>query len=466
MKKLKSTDNLLQKDYLIYSILFLFVCLTSFIRFMPILQGDFPFLFDHGRDMLEVKKIVVDHKQTLIGPFTGMQGVFQGPLHYYLLAIPFALSGGHPAGGVVLTALFGVLGTIASFFVGRKMGGRLMGLFAAFFFAIAPASIAFSQHFWNPHWIPFFMIFFMYFLYKAVFGNNCNWMVVGFIGGIIAQSEFAFGGMLFLAIFFYALFFNRSSLTKPVFWASFLFYLLTFLPQVLFDIRHSFLMTKSILFFLKGGSQGLGGAVVFPQRLFIRINELQSATIFAITPEKALGYLLLIFVIGYLVVSFVHRNTKDFKLIMFFFALPLIYFLGFLFYSHAAWSWYWIGLQVPTYLLASFVLSQTCAKRETQSIVIVIFLVIYFFNTIPRYGAFHPLGEGATGAFRNEIRVIDAVYKDAGNTKFNVLVLAIERDAERLIVPSTDLKFEKDDKITLVGKTEDIKHFAKHFKMK
>ncbi len=51
-------------------------------------------------------------------------------------------------------------------------------------------------------------------------------------------------------------------------------------------------------------------------------------------------------------------------------------------------------------------------------------------------------------------------------TKFNVLVLAIERDAERLIVPSTDLKFEKDDKITLVGKTEDIKHFAKHFKMK
>ncbi|HLD97546.1 MAG TPA: TrkA family potassium uptake protein [Candidatus Nanoarchaeia archaeon] len=51
-------------------------------------------------------------------------------------------------------------------------------------------------------------------------------------------------------------------------------------------------------------------------------------------------------------------------------------------------------------------------------------------------------------------------------TKFNVLVLAIQRDADRLIVPSTDLKFEKDDKITMVGKTEDMRHFTRQFKMK
>ena len=51
-------------------------------------------------------------------------------------------------------------------------------------------------------------------------------------------------------------------------------------------------------------------------------------------------------------------------------------------------------------------------------------------------------------------------------TKFNVLVLAIHRDAERLIVPSTSMKFERDDKITLVGKTEDIRYFAKHFRLK
>ena len=46
-----------------------------------------------------------------------------------------------------------------------------------------------------------------------------------------------------------------------------------------------------------------------------------------------------------------------------------------------------------------------------------------------------------------------------------MLVLSIHRGAERIIVPSTDLKFRKEDKMTIVGKTEDIKHFEEHFKM-
>lgn len=51
-------------------------------------------------------------------------------------------------------------------------------------------------------------------------------------------------------------------------------------------------------------------------------------------------------------------------------------------------------------------------------------------------------------------------------TKFSVLVLAISRGNERMIVPSTDMKFEKDDKITIVGKTEDVNHFSNYFKIK
>lgn len=51
-------------------------------------------------------------------------------------------------------------------------------------------------------------------------------------------------------------------------------------------------------------------------------------------------------------------------------------------------------------------------------------------------------------------------------TKFNVLVLAIQRGAERNIVPSTNIKLKNEDRITLVGKTEDVNHFAEHFKLK
>ncbi len=52
------------------------------------------------------------------------------------------------------------------------------------------------------------------------------------------------------------------------------------------------------------------------------------------------------------------------------------------------------------------------------------------------------------------------------SSEFNVLVLAINKGTERTIVPSTGTKFREDDKITIVGKTEDVKHFADHFKLK
>ena len=52
------------------------------------------------------------------------------------------------------------------------------------------------------------------------------------------------------------------------------------------------------------------------------------------------------------------------------------------------------------------------------------------------------------------------------SSEFNVLVLAINRGEERTIVPSTGTKFREDDKVTIVGKTEDVKHFAEHFRIK
>lgn len=51
-------------------------------------------------------------------------------------------------------------------------------------------------------------------------------------------------------------------------------------------------------------------------------------------------------------------------------------------------------------------------------------------------------------------------------TTFNVLVLSIQRGTDRIIVPATDMKFQREDSITIVGKTEDVKHFAEHFRIK
>ncbi len=50
-------------------------------------------------------------------------------------------------------------------------------------------------------------------------------------------------------------------------------------------------------------------------------------------------------------------------------------------------------------------------------------------------------------------------------SQFNVLVLAISKGNERDIIPSTDTVFEKKDRITIVGRTTDVKKFVEHFRI-
>src|SRR5690348_2771954 len=109
---MKRIYSLLLTNKIDFIIIAVFVLISGLIRFIPLFEGNVPFLFDQGRDMLAVKDIVLGHKLTLIGPFTGLQGVFQGPWHYYLLAIPFVLTGGNlfaEYGMVIVFALMGIV---------------------------------------------------------------------------------------------------------------------------------------------------------------------------------------------------------------------------------------------------------------------------------------------------------------------------------------------------------------------
>src|SRR5579871_1266589 len=120
MEKVHSTISKKTFDYIILGILVFF---SGLIRFVPLFQGNVPFLFDQGRDMLAVKQIVVGHKLTLIGPFTGLQGVFQGPLHYYLLAIPFIITKGNLFAEYGLMVVLSLIGIVLCYFIGKHISG-------------------------------------------------------------------------------------------------------------------------------------------------------------------------------------------------------------------------------------------------------------------------------------------------------------------------------------------------------
>src|SRR4030043_919753 len=88
-----------------YSLL-LILFLAAFLRLYRIneLLG---FWYDQGRDALVIWDLIHKGKFFLIGPTTGIAGIFRGPFYYYLIA-PFYFLGG---GNSVLAAIFFAGGT-------------------------------------------------------------------------------------------------------------------------------------------------------------------------------------------------------------------------------------------------------------------------------------------------------------------------------------------------------------------
>src|SRR3989344_8060735 len=107
-------------DWLGLSIVFIVAVL---IKLPHNSQGFFAFAYDQGRDLLAVARIIYEGHFTLIGPTTGLQGIFYGPWWYYFLSPLLFFSKGNPQGVANFFGLLAVLTVIFLFFLLRKVTG-------------------------------------------------------------------------------------------------------------------------------------------------------------------------------------------------------------------------------------------------------------------------------------------------------------------------------------------------------
>jgi len=170
--------------------------LASFARLYRISEY-MTFLGDEGRDVLVVKRMIVDGKLTLLGPTASVGGFFLGPVYYYLMAPFLFLYGLDPVGPAVMVGLFGVATVFLVYKTGRDFFDSQVGLVAAFFYAISPLIITYSRASWNPNLMPFFSLLIIYLLRRAVVEKKYYLLgVVGFLFGITFQLHY-------LAVFYW-----------------------------------------------------------------------------------------------------------------------------------------------------------------------------------------------------------------------------------------------------------------------
>lgn len=407
----------------------LFIVVGILLRGEETYSHNFLFLMDQGRDMLAVKGIVYDHHLTLIGPYTSLQGVFQGPLWYYLLSIPTFLFNGDPWGGVVLMFLISLSVLLVVYFWTKRYFGEKAALFALFLFAISPEAIAAATYTWNPHPMWLLLVVYIFSIFsinqKNIKSNLLLWPTIF----LMFHFQTALAVFIFLSTVIYFLLFERSRIRNKFFLIGFFLGLLLFLPQVVFDLRHDFLMTKSVFKMVTGENQGLlaGGEK--------RIFGIGSLNAFYANYKSGLLYKEYLSFVPHFFLSlfgfyllcnkrFRLSNKKETDFIFVILKIVFIIVVLSFFYPFPIRYWFLTGFQSFYLLPLAVVLSSVWKYFPFKIAIGIVVCFSLFYSGGKIYDLYTRPDYGGVAKIKGKVDSIEYVYKDANGKPFSVFVFA------------------------------------------
>ncbi len=416
-----SLRSFLKKEYLI---LYLIILVGAFLRLEGVFTNSFAFTYDVGRDMLSLWNIVYNHKITLIGATTGIQGVFYGPWWYYILVPFFILFSGSPQGIAFIIAMIGILSIFLSYYVGKKIGGGLLGISMALLTSISPTMISLSSQIWNPNIAPFFVLLIILVLERIYSLEQKAKLTYFFALGVLLalniDIEILWGILFSLGVITSLLIVLKKQLTikKIVF---VLFGALVILsPRIIFELRHGFLMSKSFLAFLSAKTleDKLDLYHFLENRMFTHLDEFSKSFL------QVNNYLILLFLFFIIISIFLFYKKapqiiKDF--ILTFFIVLSVFYIGTLIFTHALWPHYFVGLPVIYISLLSIGLFLLSKKIGNNIFAVLILIIIFIINInslsiAQRFNT--PLWEGNASVYRNQLEVIDYIYRQSNGKAF------------------------------------------------
>jgi 4-amino-4-deoxy-L-arabinose transferase-like glycosyltransferase len=223
------------------------------------------FLGDEGRDVIIVRRLLVNFDPILIGPGTSVGNMYLGPIYYYMIAPFLLLFNFSPVGPSVFIALLGIITIGFVWYVSRKWFGKIAAFVSALVYSVSPVVIYFARSSWNPNIMPFFSLLTIYSIWKIWYEKNWKWLLVSGISlSIVLQSHYL--GLLLmpvLLIFWYLSIkqvktdpLHKSEPVRYTLVSIFLFILLMS-PLFIFDARHGWRNISALKNFLSSGSGNL-----------------------------------------------------------------------------------------------------------------------------------------------------------------------------------------------------------------
>lgn len=405
-----------KKENLIF---LLILIIGSVLRLEGAISNSFAFTYDVGRDMLSLWDIAFNHKLTLIGPTTGIQGVFYGPWWYFILLPFFIIFKGSPQGIAFTMSLFGITSIFLSFYLGKRIGNSFFGISMALLIAISPVMVSLSSQIWNPNIAPIlvllvFLILRNIYLLKDKVGL-CYFFLLGFLLILNIDIEILWGILFLIGVILSMLIILKRKITVKQITLLLLGGFLVLFPRIIFELRHNFLMSKSFLSFLgKETTEDKLDLYHFLENRLLTYLDFFSNTFLPTRGYIELFLLIFIIVVVLLFYKKAQRIIKDFILTSI--IIISVFFIGTFVFSHALWPHYFVGLPVVYVFLLSislYLLFKNIKNYFISVLILIVFFIINFssFSFVKNFQK--PLWEGDASVYRNQLAVVDYIYKDA-----------------------------------------------------
>lgn len=422
----KSLRKEIRENKIIYIILSLVLAGASFIRFCR-LGSLLNFYYDQGRDALVIWRLWHEGKLFLIGPITGLKGIFLGPFYYYLIAPFYLLGGGNPLYPAVFLAFLSVIAILMVYILGNSMHSRMAGLFAAIIAAFSFNIFLASRWLANPTPILLSSVLLLYSLWEIVNGGSRKWWIVALLlVGLSLQFESA-SAVFYIPILLLFLLWMRygnlraRSIQLPdlkTYIYSLIAFFITIIPQIIFNFRHENILFKNVydLFFQEKAFQPtIQNVFVERSNYFWRVL---STKLFPASSSYAVVFIFLSFL--FLLIRRKNLRKGLLKLFLIFLGTPIIGYYLFQGNYGNIYDYYLTGYYLPFIVIFSIGLVEI-TTRKVGYIVIALFFLSFLNINLERIGNYLINGPGENViVMEDELRAVDWVFDDARGKSFNV----------------------------------------------
>ncbi len=358
-------------------ILILILILAGFVRLYRI-SDYMHFLGDEGRDVLVVKRMIVDHKITLLGPITSVGSIYLGPIYYYFMTPFLFIFNMNPVGPAVMIALLSLATIVLIFCIGLNYFNLSTAVIASLLYALSPLVIVHSRFSWNPNAVPFFATLVIFSLLRICINRDFRWTwVLGISLGILVQLHYI--AILFIPLSVIVLLMNKSVTIRNILKTTIGFCLLL-LPFVAFEIKHHFPNLQTVYFFVtrKGTT-----ATFSISKIYLIITDITVRSFYRIVVigSERISKLLIIFVVVTILGILLTKKYLNYRkplIILLLWFLAAVFSFGI--YTGAIYDYYMVVIFPLPAILTAIVISHYLVKKSLLSIgaLIILILIIYF----------------------------------------------------------------------------------------